>query len=261
MSSPLITLITDFGLTDVYVGIMKGVIAQINPEISVIDLTHTIPPQNLALASFQLGNAFPYFPDNTVHVVVVDPGVGSQRRAIACQTEAGVFVGPDNGVLSSALNQAKTVTVVELNQPQFWRTVTPSNTFHGRDIFAPVAASLATGYPLMAMGTALDPQQLVRMSPVPPQKSDQWLMGAVQAIDYFGNLITNIPAAALPPSWTVKLGEHLIPSGTTYGNVQAGKAVSFIGSHGWLEVAINGGNAQALLNCKVCDRILLLTPK
>jgi S-adenosyl-L-methionine hydrolase (adenosine-forming) len=259
MSPPLITLITDFGLTDIYVGVIKGVIAQVNPELSVIDLTHTIPPQNIALASFQLGNAYPYFAANTVHIVVVDPGVGGQRRAIACQTDAGFFVGPDNGVLSSALQQASTVTAVELNQPQFWRTGTPSATFHGRDIFAPVAAHLATGFPLAAMGTALDPQQLVRLNQLPLQQSDQWLMGTIQAIDYFGNLITNIPASALPPAWIVKIEEHLIPGGMTYGSVPSGQAISFVGSHGWLEIAVNGGNAQTQFQCQVCDRVLLLS--
>ncbi|PZD74708.1 Adenosyl-chloride synthase [Acaryochloris thomasi RCC1774] len=258
MSSPLITLTTDFGLTDVYVGVMKGVIAQVNPELSVIDLNHAIPPQNIALASFQLGNAYPYFSANTVHVVVVDPGVGSSRRAIAFQTDAGFFVGPDNGVFSSALQTAHTVTAVELNQPQYWRTGNPSATFHGRDIFAPVAAHLATGFPLVAMGAALDPQQLVQLNHIPPQQSEQWVMGTIQAIDYFGNLITNIPAAAIPSDWTVKIGEHLVPEGTTYGSVLPGQAVSLVGSHGWLEVAVNGGNAQAQLQSQVGDRILML---
>jgi S-adenosyl-L-methionine hydrolase (adenosine-forming) len=258
MSNPLITLITDFGLTDVYIGVIKGVIAQVNPELSVIDLTHTIPPQNIALASFQLGNAYPYFAANTVHIVVVDPGVGGQRRAIACQTDAGFFVGPDNGVFSSVLQQANTVTAVELNQPQFWRPSTPSATFHGRDIFAPVAAHLATGFPLVAMGTALDPQRLVRLNQLPLQQSDQWLMGTIQAIDYFGNLITNIPASALPPAWIVKIEEHFIPGGLTYSSVPSGQAISFVGSHGWLEIAVNGGSAQTQFQCQVCDRVLLL---
>ncbi len=257
----LITLLTDFGHTDVYVGVMKGVIAQINPALSVVDLTHEIPPQNLALASFQLGNAYSYFPRNTVHVVVVDPGVGSQRRAITYQTDAGIFVAPDNGILTHVLSQTDPLAAVELTQSQYWRTDAPSTTFHGRDVFAPVAAHLATGVPLSELGSALDPQQLIRLEQSPLFHSEQGIVGVIQAIDQFGNLITNIPALDVPPDWTVEIGTHIVPRGITYSSVPQGEAVSLIGSHGWLELAVNGGSAQAQFQVQVGGQAVQLITK
>jgi len=136
----LITLLSDFGLKDVYVGVMKGVIAQINPGLTVVDLTHQIPPQNIAAARFNLMNAYLYFPVGTVHVAVVDPGVGSHRRGIALQIDAGFLVGPDNGLFSGVVHQTGVIAAVELTNAQYWWTPTPSTTFHGRDIFAAVGA-------------------------------------------------------------------------------------------------------------------------
>jgi S-adenosylmethionine hydrolase len=141
----LITLLSDFGLSDVYVGVMKGVIAQINPALTVVDLTHQIPPQNIAAGRFSLMNAYPYFPGGTVHIAVVDPGVGSRRRGVAIQLDAGFLVGPDNGLFSGVLSENPVVAAVELTNPQYWRTLSPSTTFHGRDIFAAVGAHLASG--------------------------------------------------------------------------------------------------------------------
>ncbi len=244
MTVPLITLLTDFGLTDVYVGVMKGVIAQINPALTVVDLTHAIAPQDIALARFHLTNAYPYFPTHTIHVVVVDPAVGSHRQAIACQTEFGTFVAPDNGVLTDVLDQAKSVQAVELTHPQYWRTSTPSHTFHGRDIFAPVAAHLASGISFTEVGRRVEAQALVRLLRSPPQYLDTAMEGTIQAIDRFGNLITNISAATLPETWTVKIGDYQVPCGRTYASVPPGQIVSLMGSHGWLEIAVNGGSAQ-----------------
>jgi S-adenosyl-L-methionine hydrolase (adenosine-forming) len=243
MDGPLITLLTDFGLTDVYVGVMKGVIAQVNAALTVIDLTHAIAPQDIALARFHLGTAYPYFPANTVHVIVVDPGVGSQRRAIACQTEFGIFVAPDNGVLTDVLEQAQSVQVVELTRSQYWRTSHPSSTFHGRDIFAPVAAHLASGTPLTAVGGQVDAEQLVHLRSPWRVRGDR-LEGTIQAIDHFGNLITTISASIVPETWTVMIGDYPVPSGETYTSVLPGHVVSLIGSHGWLEIAVNGGSAR-----------------
>jgi S-adenosylmethionine hydrolase len=143
----IITLLTDFGLQDPYGGVMKGAIATLAPTATVIDLTHQIPPQDVAAARFALMSAFPYFPSGTVHTVVVDPGVGTARRAIAIATEASYLVGPDNGVFSGVLTQTTVRAAVALTNPRYWRTPDPSQTFHGRDIFAPVAAHLALGCP------------------------------------------------------------------------------------------------------------------
>ncbi len=160
LENRLVTLLTDFGLSDVYVGVMKGVITQINPRLRVVDLTHQIPPQNITAARFSLMNAYPYFPKGTVHVAVVDPGVGSHRRAIAIQLDSGFLVGPDNGLFSGVLSQTKVIAVVELTNPEYWQTSAPSQTFHGRDIFAPVGAHLASGVPLKQLGETIDPHHV-----------------------------------------------------------------------------------------------------
>ena len=165
----VLTLLTDFGLSDCYVGVMKGVIAQVNASLNVIDLTHQIPPQNVALARFALMTAFPYFPVGTVHVAVVDPGVGGTRRAIALAVgedaaqPSGFLVGPDNGLFSGVLTTYPAIAAVELTEPQYWRSPTPSATFHGRDIFAPVGAYLANGVPLNEVGQSIAPETLVSL--------------------------------------------------------------------------------------------------
>ncbi|HBL57758.1 MAG TPA: hypothetical protein DDZ80_04180 [Cyanobacteria bacterium UBA8803] len=244
----IVTLLSDFGLRDVYVGVMKGVIAQINPALTVVDLTHQIPPQNIAAARFSLMNAYPYFPTGTVHVAVVDPGVGSQRRAIALQLESGFLVGPDNGLFSGVLNHDSVVAAVELTNPDYWQTPTPSQTFHGRDIFAPVAAHLASDVPLAQLGNTLNPSTLVQLAIPEPTKTAIGVVGCIQYIDYFGNLITNIPAAEVEGTpWSLAVGDRQIPSGQTYSDRPLGEVVTLIGSHGWVEIAVNSGSAQSEL--------------
>lgn len=252
---PLITLLSDFGQTDVYVGVMKGVIARICPPAQMIDLTHAIPPQNVALASFQLANAWSYFPDGTIHLAVVDPGVGSQRRAVAIQLETGFLVGPDNGLFAEILRQGSAIAAVQLTHPQYWRTPQPSTTFHGRDLFAPAAAHLANGVPLEHLGEPLAIADLIALPPPAWQQVGQTITGAIQAIDHFGNLITTIPGYLLQGSWWAQVGEQQILSGATYGSVEPGNAISFVGSHGWLEIAVNGGSAQRQLGQNLGDQI------
>lgn len=254
----IITLLTDFGQRDVYVGVMKGVIVGIAPQVRLIDLTHDIPPQNLALASFQLQNAVAHFPPDTVHLVVVDPGVGSQRRGIALQLASGFLVGPDNGVFTGVLCQTPVLAAVELNQPLYWYTPTPSRTFHGRDIFAPVAAHLARGVPLLQVGSPLDPASLVRL-PAPTYTTTangKEFVGRIQAIDHFGNLISTIPAAVVTgTSWSVEMANQRIPAVNSYSDRPVGAIMALIGSHGWIEVAVNGGRAEVMLNCQVDDAL------
>ncbi|NET59000.1 MAG: SAM-dependent chlorinase/fluorinase [Symploca sp. SIO2E6] len=244
----LVTLLSDFGLRDVYVGVMKGVIAQINPRLRVVDLTHEIPPQNLAAASFSLMNAYPYFPQGTVHVAVVDPGVGSHRKAIAIQLDSGFLVGPDNGLFSGVLSQTEVIAVVELTNPEYWRTSEPSQTFHGRDIFAPVGAHLASGRHLEELGKIIEPTTLAQL-PLPSTKATATgITGCIQYIDHFGNLITNIPATEVQgKTWSVVVGEEMILGSQTYSGSQWGELVALIGSHGWVEIAVNGGSAQSQL--------------
>jgi S-adenosylmethionine hydrolase len=253
--SPPLTLLTDFGLQDAYVGVMKGVITGINPEANVIDLTHQIPPQDIAAARFNLLNSVPYFPQGTVHVVVVDPGVGGRRRAIALQTPRHFFVGPDNGVFSGVGVQEPMLAAVELTNPNYWRTSEPSTTFHGRDIFAAVGAHLTLGVALDDVGTAIAPASLVQL-PLPAcQSKGKMLKGCIQYIDHFGNLITNIPADGLPPTWHLTIGDLTLPRQTTYAAVPSGELVALIGSHGWVEVAANGGNAGDRLQSKLGDAV------
>lgn len=245
-SSRLITLLTDFGLSDVYVGVMKGVIIQINPTLTVVDLTHEIPPQNVAAARFCLMNAYCYFPEGTVHVAVVDPGVGSNRRAIALQIAGGFLVGPDNGLFSGVLSQSPAIAAVELTNPEYWRSPTPSCTFHGRDIFATVGAHLARGVSLEQLGEAIDPETLVQL-PIPDCiQTDASIVGCIQYEDRFGNLMTNIPGSYVQGyTWVVVVGNRTIPSGQSYSDGQPGSLLALIGSHGWVEIAVNGGSAQS----------------
>ncbi|MEB3308622.1 MAG: SAM-dependent chlorinase/fluorinase [Snowella sp.] len=256
--SPL-TLTTDFGERDGYGGILKGVIAQINPQIPVIDLTHTIPPQNIAAGRFCLMNAYPYFPTGTVHLAVVDPGVGSHRRAIAVQLAEGYFVGPDNGLISGILSLSPAIHAVVLTNKNYWRVPQPSTTFHGRDIFAPVAAHLASGVPLANFGDSISIESLVSL-PLPRlTQTPEAIAGCIQYIDVFGNLITNIPQQALLEKSQkiqfIHLGNHQIPWGQTYSDAPFGEAIALIGSHGWLEIAVNGGNAQQQLAVALGDSV------
>lgn len=242
----LLTLLSDFGTFDVYVGVMKGVIAQINPSLRVIDLTHEIPPQSIQAGSFSLMNACPYFPSGTVHLAVVDPGVGSDRRRVAIEFKFGFLVGPDNGLFTGVLSQYEAIAAVELTNPRYWRTRDPSNTFHGRDIFAPVAAHLASGVPLEELGQRIDP--FFVQLPLPRcSVTNEGILGCIQYSDRFGNLITNIPGSEVQGNWSVAVGNRTIPSGRTYSEVGIGEAIALIGSHGWVEIAINSGNAQSQL--------------
>lgn len=256
MNQNIVTLLSDFGRQDVYVGAMKGAIASINPHLNLIDLTHEIPPQNLQAASFALQNAYPYFPPGTVHLAVVDPGVGSQRRAIAVRLNQGFLVGPDNGIFSGVYGLDQIQAAVELDNPRYWREGKVSSTFHGRDIFAPVAAHLAGSVDLSKLGTAIDDiSSLVQLPPlsgttveiIDPSGSTL-TTGTIQYIDHFGNLISNIPASQVQhQSWRVKVGETIISGGATYSDVPPQKLIALIGSHGWVEIAVNGGSARQQL--------------
>lgn len=259
-STPIITLLTDFGVEDVYVGIMKGVIAGIHPHAHVIDLTHQVSPQNIVLGSFQLGNAYPHFPLGTIHVAVVDPGVGSHRRALAIQMPSGILIGPDNGLFSHVLMQEEAITAVELTNRQYWYLEQPSNTFHGRDIFAPAAAYVARGLSLQSLGSTCPLSSLATLPTIRTwQPTQNGGMGHIQAIDYFGNLITNIPAAeAQNHTWALQIGQHCINSATSYNTTDVHPTLTaLIGSHGWLEIALPNGAAHQVLNSKVGDSVQL----
>lgn len=257
---PLLTMLSDFGDRDVYVGVMKGVVAQINPKITVVDLTHQIPPQNITAARFYLMNAYHYFPTGTVYVAVVDPGVGGTRRAIAIEFANGFLVGPDNGIFCGVITHNPATTVVELTNSKYWRTQQPSKTFHGRDIFAPVGAHLASGVHILELGREIDPATLFRLDIIPQcSQTETGVTGCIQHIDHFGNLVTNIHGSHIQnKTWCVKAAGLTIPGSETYSDVKVGAAIALIGSHGWVEIAINSGNAQSQLHMQLGDAVKLI---
>ncbi len=248
-----LTLTTDFGTVDGYVGAMKGVIAAIAPDVRVLDLTHDIPPQNVRTAAFALYRSIPYYPPRSVHCVVVDPGVGTERRALALRTEAEQFlVGPDSGVFSLFLPPFADSypQAVALEVARWWRRPTSlSATFHGRDVFAPVAAHIARAaaegpVDLAEFGPAVDDVRRFGM-PVPIEDRGAY-RGEVVSVDHFGNAVTNLPERWVQHAGgetQVEAGGRRMPVVRTYGDVQVGQACALVGSSGWLEVAIRDDSA------------------
>jgi len=246
----IITLLTDFGLEDGYVAAMKGVIAGIAPDAELVDVTHLVPRQDVASGRFRLLTVTPYFPPGTVHLAVVDPGVGTSRRAIAVRSSSGsLLVGPDNGLLLGALEADPAVAAVELSERRFWRTPTPSATFHGRDVFAPVAAHLARGVALGELGPAIASGSLVKLELAPWRSVSGGAEGAIQAVDAFGNLISNVPGHVLPDHgrWSASIAGRTVTGGRTYGDVRSGEALALVGSHGFVEIAVRQGDARKTL--------------
>jgi S-adenosylmethionine hydrolase len=235
---------------------MKGVIARIAPGTAVIDLSHEVSPQDVRSASFLLGEWFKYFPGGTVHVVVVDPGVGSSRRGLALHSRDHFFVGPDNGVFTSVLDGAE---VRCLDRSEYWLDEV-SSTFHGRDVFAPVAAHLASGVCLDSFGPVVkDPVKLVIRDPLPSEKGWQ---GEIIYIDRFGNLITTFTeqfvADNVGSSCVAKLeGGDVWPVRRTYSQVPIGERCAVFGGFGRLELSVNQGNAASLSGAQVGDPVFL----
>lgn len=265
----IITLTTDFGLTDAYVAAMKGVMLGINPQAKLIDICHNIKPQDIHQAGFVLSTACSYFPQRTVHLVVVDPGVGSERRVIILRTPSADFVAPDNGVLSYVIQSlARPVPLkgqqaelgpemqaVAITKPEFWRSPV-SSTFHGRDILAPVAARLSLGATPADFGEAITSVVMLPL-PCPYQAPGGSLVGRIIHIDSFGNLITNIRGDDLPQAKgaiTVEVGnQHISGLSRTYAEGRGLLAV--IGGSGYLEVSLSGGSASAFLDAGVGDEV------
>ena len=252
-----ITLTTDFGHQDPYVGLMKGVIAAINPEAQVIDLTHGVPPQNIMAAGLILQHSIRYFPAGTIHVAVVDPGVGSSRRPILIEFDGSYFVGPDNGVLSVALERKQPSQIIHLSNPMF-QLQTISKTFHGRDIFAPVAAHLSLGVPVKEFGEKLD--SFVELVVPKVIRQEQQIGGEIVYVDSFGNLFTNIRERDLTglakDRLRIVLGSTEIGGlAVNYASVVAGEFVCLFNSWGFLEIAVNKGNARQRTGAKIGDKV------
>ena len=255
---PLITLTTDFGEQDGYVGIMHGVILTICTAATVTDLSHAISPQDVPAAAFILYQAYRYFPPHTVHCVVVDPGVGSKRRAIAVRTDQGIFVGPDNGVFSLIFNRSgcNVLEAVTLTNPTY-QLPEVSHTFHGRDIFAPAAAHIATGIPLARLGPpAINLIQLDIASRATDSR------GQIIHIDHFGNLILSVTGDLIqdPQNVIFKVGDQTIKSlQNTFADVQEGNILAYVGStNQHIEIAVRNGNAAQTLGVRVGDVVDIL---
>ncbi|MEA1958425.1 MAG: SAM-dependent chlorinase/fluorinase [Chloroflexota bacterium] len=250
----VVTLTTDFGLGDAYVAAMKGVILSINPKATVVDVCHTISPQNITQAAYILSTATSYFPDGSVHVAVVDPGVGTKRRPVLLVTPKACFVGPDNGVFNYVTAQSHGQSqAFEITNPAYWLSPI-SATFHGRDIFAPVAAHLSLGVPPHEIGIPTSSSKGSRLSR-PKTADDGTLTGRVIHVDHFGNLITDIMKADMPKGRVfIEVFGHIIDDVSTSYEDEEGLLALF-GSDARLEVSVTKGSAASYLGAKIGDEV------
>ena len=273
MSRPIITLTTDFGAKDSYVGAMKGVILDIAPDAAIVDVSHEVERHNIHEAAYVLATASKFFPPQTLHVAVVDPGVGSARRPLALCTPRGTYISPDNGTLTHVLNSFGQVShttrasnthayaklpegcnAYELDNPSFWLPQV-TRTFHGRDIFAPSAAHLASGVAVSEMGT---PVESIAYLPESAYSSDNGTVtGAVVHIDIYGNLITNIPSHAVGNEPEIHVLGRKIPGLSDSYQESTGDLMAIIGSQDTLEIAVGEGDARTLLNASVGNRVVV----
>lgn len=243
---------TDFGYKDGFVGTMKGVVLSINPKAGLVDLTHTISPHNTLEASIVLRTSYNFFPKDTIFLVVIDPGVGSSRRSILVETEKYFFIGPDNGVLSFALENEKIKKIVELtNKKYFLQDI--SNTFHGRDIFAPVAAQLSKGVPVNKFGEFT--KEYKKFTILSPRIHRHGISGKVIYSDHFGNLVTNISGGLVQKlslrKMAIKIKDYKIDKlSINYADSTPGQVLAIVGSNDCLEIAVNQGNASQIMKAK-----------
>ena len=253
----IVTLTTDFGLQDPYAGQLRGAVLRGCPWATVVDLTHGVPPWDVVTAAVTIRTSFRFFPAGSVHVVVVDPGVGSRRPILAASGSGHLFVAPDNGILSLLVVDGKLDTVHRVAHPDFTPT-TARPTFHGRDRMAPVAAALAAGRPLADFGPAIDPARLT-MGIVPTVAVDaHCLRGEVQRIDHFGNVRTSIRVGRGPPprfAWAEINGHRVERLHRTYTEAPAGALLALVDSNGYLEIAANQASAAERLGCRPGDPV------
>ena len=245
MKANLITLTTDFGHKDAFVGTMKGVLLSVNPKVGIVDLSHSIPPQDIMAGALVLSGAVPYFPAGTIHVAVVDPGVGSERRPLLIQSDREFFVGPDNGIFSLVMKGKKPKQIVELSKDTYHLKLT-SSTFHGRDIFAPVAAQLSLGLSPKKLGNPVE--DFVRLHWPEVTTKERSIQGEVIYVDGFGNLITNIQQDTLAPfprnKLSTNIGQLQIQGlSASYAAVREGDVVAVMNSWRFLEIAVRNGSA------------------
>jgi S-adenosylmethionine hydrolase len=252
---PVITLLTDFGTRDVYVGIMRGVILGLAPSVQIVDLSHEIAPQAIAEAAFLLDSAAPYFPWGTIHVAVIDPGVGTERRIVCARTSRATYLAPDNGLLARILERDPPAHLVSVENAEYFLP-TVSTTFHGRDIFAPVAAHLANGLDPRSLGPVI--RELTPLPfPQPRRTAPGVLTGEVIHVDRFGNLVTNVgePFAANVASLTIHGKRIEGPVCRAYGERDLGEPLLIFGSSGFLEISVNSGDAARVFRARRGDAV------
>jgi S-adenosylmethionine hydrolase len=277
--SRVITLTTDFGTSDSYVASMKGAIFSVNPQAKIVDISHAIEPQSIRQASFILHTAWHYFPEGTIHIVVVDPGVGGHRRAVILKTPSALFVTPDNGTLSYILHELSDLSAshsypvsdqvarrvmpegceaVSITNKEYWRHPV-SSTFHGRDIFAPVAAHLSLDIPFREFGEPVDSLNAFAI-PIPFKDATGHSIGKIIHIDRFGNLITNLRSRDIPSGGAgVEIRNQRIDNTSSY-YAQGKGLMALIGSNDYLELSFREGSAAALLGARVGDSVKILKP-
>ncbi|MHA1378162.1 MAG: SAM hydrolase/SAM-dependent halogenase family protein [Candidatus Helarchaeota archaeon] len=265
MKRRVITLLTDFGLADPYVSSMKGVILNICPNAKIVDISHQIGKFNIREAAFKLAFTAQYFEPNTIHLVVVDPGVGSSRKALIVITKRYLFIGPDNGVLSIAAQKDGIKRIVEITNKKFFRKKV-SNTFHGRDVFSPIAAYLARRVAVKRFGPNI--KNLLKLEFPSPVTANNKINGEILYIDGFGNIITNIDSAVLKKmsishksKIEIQINNEImnIPICNSYSEVIKGNLLGIIGSSGYLEISANQGNAASLFKASITDKIKIST--
>lgn len=251
MPNPIITLTTDYGTNDHLVGTMKGVILKINPDVTIVDITHNVTPYDLLDGAMAIGAAYSYFPPKTVHVVVVDPGVGTDRRPLLVSVQNQYFIAPDNGVLSMIFEREDNIVVRHANVEHYYLSPI-SKTFHGRDVFAPVAAWLTKGWQTTSMGEEITDYKKFAMPK--PKEAEGSLKGVVLRVDAFGNLITNFRTEHLSAeaqqngSFAMQVGTHEIKKLVdTFARGATGEPIAYIGSSGFIEIGVNKGSAARTL--------------
>jgi S-adenosylmethionine hydrolase len=251
LANPIVTLTTDYGTGDHLVGVLKGVILKINPEVQIVDITHQVTPFDLLDGALAIASAYAYFPPRTIHVVVVDPGVGTERRPLLVSGQNQYFIAPDNGVLSGIFEKEQNIVVRHLTSEHYFLQPV-GKTFHGRDVFAPVAGWLSKNWQPGSMGEEIT--DFKRFAMPRPKPGDGGMNGVVMKVDSFGNLLTTFRAEDLPADALEKgevklqLASHSITKiVATFASGNAGEAVAYIGSGGYLEVGINKGNASKTL--------------
>lgn len=257
--SKIIALLTDFGYKDGFAATLKGVIYTICPEVQIVDISHEVKAYNILEASWILTNSFNFFPAGTIFVCVVDPGVGSERKKLLVQTDKYYFIAPDNGLLTGVINKSTVIKIISLDNNSFWLPEI-SNSFHGRDIFAPVAAHLASGLnPVDSFGSPVAADSLKKLPLPEPVCLNNQIKGTIVYIDNFGNVITNIPGSWLSSNNVLIKIKDLELNGieNCYTNVESGKCLALIGSHNYVEISVNGGRVCDLFDISVGEHIII----